>query len=298
MNAPIETAPSRDSLTGIPSELLGRVLDGTSAFLANHGEAVVFGLLTILIGWLLAVVLRHFSTRLLRAIGLDVFADRIGIKSYLERRELPGRPSVAVGWVLYLVIFYTAFVLAFDRMGLEAAARFLTTVAGFLPHLLVAAVLLLLGLLLAGLARTASIAGARLLGLPAPDLFGAGARLSVLLLALVVTLDYLGFASTTILLGGLGVLLFAGLASGLIFAFSARRLAESLLARGFLTATYRPGQQIRLPGVEGTIIRIDSTLTVVRGSEGEFVLPNRRLHEATVLLLPGNPGPAGSGKDV
>ncbi|MCC5807353.1 MAG: mechanosensitive ion channel [Opitutales bacterium] len=281
--------PAGETFSSVLTEALTRLLDKTAYLIGAYGEAFLLGLLIIVVGWITAALLRALATRLLRAGGLDVVADRIGLLGYLERRDIGGRPSVAIGWILYAAVLYSALILAFDRMGLDAAAGFLRTVAALVPHVLVVFILLLLGLILGKLARNFATGGARLLGLPAPDLFGTGARAGVFLLALVVALDYVGWASTTILLGGLGVLLLGGLGSGLLFALSARRLTESLLARGFLTATYRPGDRIRTGDTEGTILKIDATVTRIKTESGEVVLPNRRLHESRVEVLPEDP---------
>lgn len=281
-----ETEPaSTNSFFYVVQEMLTRVLDGTANLINAHAENFLFGILTLIVGWLVAVLVRHFAARLLRAIGLDVVLDRIGLVGYLQRHEINGRPSYLIGWVLYLSIIYSALVLSFDRMGMTAVVTFLTTIASYIPRLLVVGVLLVLGMVLGKLARQISIGSARLLGLPAPDYFGAGARLAVMLLTFVVALDYLGWASTSILLGGMATILLAGLVGGLLFALCARQLTESLLARGFLTATYKVGDRIRLDDIEGEILNIDSTLTRLQTEAGVLIIPNRRLHECSVTIL-------------
>lgn len=272
------------SIFDVIKEMLIRVLDGTANLINTHAENFLMGMLTLAVGWLVAVLTRHFAARLLRAGGLDVVLDRIGLVGYLQRHEITGRPSYYLAWLLYISIIYSALVFSFDRMGLTAVVTFLTTVAGFIPRLLVVAVLLILGLVLGKLARQISIGSARLLGLPAPDYFGAGARLAVILLTFVVALDYLGWASTSILLGGMATILLAGLVGGLLFALCARHLTESLLAKGFLHSTYKVGDRIRVNDIEGEILKIDSTLTRLKTSSGVLVLPNRQLHECTVTI--------------
>lgn len=286
MNPPDETLPpARESVSGVFTEILTRLLDKTAHVIAEYGEAVLMGLLILVVGWITAALVRAFAARLLRAAGLDVVVDRLGLKAYLERHDIHGRVSSGIGWVLYAAILFSALVLAFDRMGLAAAAGFLRTLAGLVPAILVVFILLLLGLVLGKLARTVSIGGARLLGLPAPEIFGSGARVAVFLLALVVALDYLGWASTHVLLGGLAVLLLGGLGSGLIFALCARKLTESLLSRSFLTGTYRPGDRIRVGSTEGVILKIDPTVTRLQTETGEMIFPNRQLHDSRVEVL-------------
>lgn len=281
-----ETHPSAEgTFSGVFTEALTRLLDKTAHLISTYGEAFLLGLLILVAGWITAALSRALVSRLLRAGGLDVVCERMGLRAYLERHDINGRPSAGIAWVLYAAILFSALVIAFDRMGLAAAAGFLRTVAGLIPAILVVFILLLLGLILGKLARTVSIGGARLLGLPAPEIFGSGARVAVFLLALVVSLDYLGWASTHVLLGGLAVLLLGGLGSGLLFALSARQLTESLLARGFLTGTYRPGDRIRIGDTEGVIIKTDSTVSRIQTQAGEVVLPNRRFHDSRVEIL-------------
>lgn len=266
-------------------ELLTRLLDGTAGLLQDHGESFLAALLIVLLGWLLALFVRHFSARLLRALGLDVVCDRLGLRDYLESHQITGRPSIFVGWLFYISILYSALVLAFDRAGVEVAVRFLSTVAGFIPHLIVLLILVVLGMLLSRISGKVATGTAKLIRLPAPEIFGAGARIAVFLLTFVIALDYLGWGSTHILLGGLATILLAGLVGGVLFALCARDATQSLLARGFLLATYKPGQRIRIGSIEGVIIDIDSTVTRLQTAEGMLVMPNRHLHESTVTIL-------------
>ncbi len=266
-------------------EALGGLLDGTQRLIEAHGANFLIALITLLVAWLLATAVRGFASKLFRAAGLDLIAERTGFQGYLNRHDITTRPSRAAGWVLYVAILYTALLAAFDLLGFTTGSELLRVVASYLPHLLAALVLIALGAVLGKWADFFVSRSARLAGLPAHQLFGLAARLAVLLLAVVLATETLGWFSPTLLLGALGVILAAAVGTFLIFALCARDLAESLFSRGFLTSLYKPGDRLRIEGVEGTVIRIDLHCLRLDCGDRESVIPNRQLTRQTVEIL-------------
>src|SRR5690606_29382948 len=118
----------------------------------------------LVLGWLMASIGRNVVAKLLRAFGLDVVAERSGARRYLQKHDIKLAPSALAGWLVYLVVIYTALVMAFGRMNLDAASRLLTDVAGFIPKILVVVLLLALGVWLSRWIGGLLGRGARLAG--------------------------------------------------------------------------------------------------------------------------------------
>src|SRR5690606_29899427 len=127
------------------TEMLGMILTWTRETVWRYAPGLLSGLLVMVLGWLMAVVGRNVVAKLLRAIGLDVVAERSGAGGYLRRHDITLPPSRLAGWLVYLVIIYTALVMAFQRMQLDAANRLLLDTAAFIPKIIVVVLLLSLG---------------------------------------------------------------------------------------------------------------------------------------------------------
>lgn len=266
------------------NELLERLLVWTRETVAGHAPAFLSALLVLLLGWLLAAVLRNVTAKLLRALGLDVVAERTGLRGYLRRHEIQLAPSAMAGWLLYIAILFTALVMAFDRLQLEAGSRWLHATASFVPRLLVAALLLALGAWLSRWIGGLVGRAARLGGVPFHALIGTAARVAMLVLSAVVALDYLGLASHRTLLTGLAVIVAAGLVIAGLFAICARELVGNMLARNFVANEFKPGDRVRLGDLEGEVESVGATVLRLRSGETRTLVPHGRLVHETVQV--------------
>lgn len=296
-SVPLEVTPENRVTTGSEPGLAGQVLDNLAGVMGSlldrvhqtieqHGTALLIGILTFFAAWLVASIIRSVTSKGLRAIGLDLIAERTGLRAYLAKHDIPTAPSRAVGWLVYFVILYTALVLVLDLLQLRAASELMRSVASYAPHVLAAILLIFLGILLGKWADYFVSRSARLASIPGHQLLGGCARLAVVLLAIVFAINSLGWVSQSILLGGFGLLLGCLLGVALLFSICARGLAESMLARSFLTLIYKPGDRLRIGQVEGVLTKIEACSVRLDCGDRMVVLPNRFLTEQSVEILP------------
>jgi hypothetical protein len=97
----------------------------------------------LLIGWIVARIVRQVVTNLLAGAGLDAFGDRWGVQDALGSQKL----SAVIGTVVYVLIFIPVAIAALDALEIDAvsqpASEILTTVLVAVPAIFAA--LLLLG---------------------------------------------------------------------------------------------------------------------------------------------------------
>lgn len=116
----------------------------TLAVLPNAVAAFVIGG----VGWILATVLRNLSVNLSRTAGLD----RLGQRAGLATVEL----SRALGMLVFVAVFVPSLIAALEALQIEAIARPATEMLALMmqavPHLIAAALILVVTWLVAGLA--------------------------------------------------------------------------------------------------------------------------------------------------
>jgi small-conductance mechanosensitive channel len=232
-----------------------------------------------------ARVVARLVGRGLRMAGLDSTADRWGVGDVLERaglgRSLARVIAVAVRISLTVVVVFAALSL----LGLQFLSQSLNEGVLFLPKLLAALALVLIGVVLAAFVRERVDRTATQWDLPIP----LGPVLQGVVLAIfIITAAAQLTISIALLMVLVAILLAAVVAPfALAFGLGGREVARSLSAGRYVRAAYSEGQVIRVDGIRGSIERIEPSATVLRTDTETIRVPNHVLIDRTVVIEEG-----------
>jgi hypothetical protein len=219
--------------------VLAQVRDVGDAFRASLTSAFavlmsaiprILGFLLVLVaGWFISSLIARGVQALLRAIRFNELAQRAGIEDFVRnmgvRTDSAGVIADVAKWFVRLI----ALVVAFDALGLPAVSDVLRQLLLWLPNLVVALVVLVVGGIaaraLGNLVRGATAEA----GFRNPDLFAAVARIAVLGFTIVVAVNQLGIATVLINTLLIGVVAAFAIATGLAFGLGGRDKAAQLL---------------------------------------------------------------------
>jgi len=274
----------KESLSVLFFSTFEQIRDQVVAFLPRFSVGVVI----LLVGWGAAIVARKLVTKLVRALGLDVFTSKLGLRRFLEDREIKYAPSALFGWTVYWIIQLTALTLAFEEMELTTASEYIRNALYYVPRLVVAVVLLGVGVFVSGLVGNFVDRLARVAHVPFHFVLGQAARYTLIGLAIANTLDYLHLASPEILLFGLTLVVVLGVVVLLIFLVCGRNLVASMLAQRFLTESINSGDYLEVGDVSGMVKRVGLLDTELESGSSIVFVPNRMLLEKVRQLAPRN----------
>ena len=183
----------------------------------------------ILVGSIVAAVVRRLTVRILRAADLDGRCGRWGLTASLSRGGVRQPPTALVGRLVFWTIFVVALLMGIEALEMPAIAGLVAVVLRFLPNFIVAALVMVIGWLLANfLAQAALIAAvnAQVAGAP---LIASAVRWLVLVFAGGAALTQLDIAREMVLLA-FGIA-FGGtvLALALAFGLGGKELAREIL---------------------------------------------------------------------
>ena len=189
----------------------------------------------LLVGWLLAKVVAALVAKGLRAVRFNQVADRAEIDQFLDRAGVRLDPASVVGKLAYwflLLIFVGA---AFNAFGLTQVTALINQVIAYLPNVVVALVVLLVGALLAQLAANLVRGASGTARVGDPGLLAGLARAAVLGFAVLIALNQLQIGAAivnTLFMALVGAIaLAAALAFGLGGRDVAGRIVEDWYAR-------------------------------------------------------------------
>ncbi|HPJ53563.1 MAG TPA: mechanosensitive ion channel, partial [Flavobacteriales bacterium] len=273
------------------THLTDRVIHAFDAHLGVLLDALpglLSGLLVLLVGWLIARVLRWTAARLLKRVGLDAAAEKAGLDRQLQR--FGGlKLSKLIGLVVYWAVLLVFLLAAADVMGLDTVTRGIEGFLAYLPTLLSALAIFVIGLVFAekvkqGMSTLMSSVGIGGGKVVAQVLFGLVALFMTITALNVAGIDTTLITSNILIVIG-GVLIAFGIAYGL----AARGILTNILSSYYGRDRIKPGQRIRIGQDEGVVERIDSIAITLDTGDRKVMLPCSLLTTERIEVLGEEP---------
>ena len=110
---------------------------------------VIVALIMIFLGLFLSKWIITLSQKLLNAVKLDVWTEKIGVNDILSRVGCGKSPTNVISFLLSWTVMIIFIMLAADSLHLKAISQMMETFLAFLPKLFVCIVILFAGILFA-----------------------------------------------------------------------------------------------------------------------------------------------------
>jgi hypothetical protein len=198
-----------EEIDGIVRRAALRTAENVAEFLPG-----VVGMLVILIAAvIIALVVRSLLLRALRGLQFDQRAEHLGFGAVADWSTVGG-PSLLVARVAMWVILLAGLLAGLSALDAALPEAFARTIFAYLPNVLAALLILVLGAILSRfLARSALIAAVNQ-GFPFASLLSGGVRWLVLLVAWAMAFEHLGIGR------GILTLAFGILFGGIVLALA------------------------------------------------------------------------------
>jgi hypothetical protein len=203
----------------------------------------LIGFLVILIvGLIIAALVARAVTFLLRRVGFDRMADRIGLTRFEQRMGVRMDTAGILGKIVYWFILLIFLVPAADALGVPAVSNILNTLVAYIPNVFVAILILFLGTLAATVVADLVRGAVASANIGNPNIFAGIARWAIIGFAGLVALEQLKITPDLLneLFGAIVAAL--AIAFGLAFGLGGQEAARRWLARGEGTVTTAASQ--------------------------------------------------------
>lgn len=208
------------------------LVDPMKEVIAQAGKFVgkmVLMLVIILVGSIISKGIQSLITKVLKTIKVDDLADRIEIDAALAKGGIKSTLSELVGIVFYWLGLLITFVIAVNAVGLTATADLLSRIVLYVPNIIAATFILIMGLFVSTILHNIVQTAAANAGISIAKTLANIARAVVIVFAVLITLEQLNIGVATInlvLMIGLGSI---GLASALAFGFGCQGIAAKYM---------------------------------------------------------------------
>jgi hypothetical protein len=211
-------------------ELIFEPLKEVYVQFANFFPNLLAMLIIILVGIILARIIRFILIKLLAAIRFDSWSDRMGLTSVMRKGDLWAKPAAAVGAFVFWLLIIVSLMAGLGALQVRAIDSLISQFVLYLPRVLSAVVILVFGYIVTGFIGRAVLISAVNRGYAFARLLGEAVRLLMIVLFVAMALEQLQVAPGIVIAAF--SIIFGGIVLALAIAFgvggieAAKRIIE------------------------------------------------------------------------
>jgi hypothetical protein len=245
-------------------------------YLPNLISALAF----MFIGWLCAVLVRFSVMKLTKVIDRFVtsLGRSLGIAKIKPHRALPSIIANTLYWIIILFFFGTIL----RSLGWPGL---IILIHDYLPRLLGAFCIALAGYVISHLIYYLISNYHGIKQAQYANTLASGAKLIIIVFSISMAIEHLGFNMALFNYLFLIIISFFLLGAALAFGIGARNAISHLLAMRNVRRHYNVGQYVKVDGIEGQVIDIQTHAIVLQTTEGKAIVPGDMFYEKIAILL-------------
>jgi len=201
---------------------------GVVAFVPN----LIVALVIFILGWVVGAVLGRLVAQFITALRVDRALESAGASDVLSKAGFRLNSGAFIGGLVRWFFIIAFLVAAFDVLGLSQVNIFLQQVVlGYLPNVIVAALILLVAAVIADAMQKVVVGSAKAAEMAHAHFLGGVTRWAIWVFAIIIALSHLGIAQAFMQVLFTGVVAMLAIAGGLAFGLGGRDAASGFIER-------------------------------------------------------------------
>lgn len=193
---------------------------------------LVLAIVFFVVGWVLGTIIARALEQVFSALKIDDLFKSVGADNFFRRAGMTLDTGYFIGQVVKWFVIIVFLLPSLNLVGLDYIASFLKDdVLGFLPKVIVAALVLIIATVVSeGLAKAVS-ASAKTMNLSSANMLGAVAKYAVWVFAFIIALGQLGVAEYYMSVLFTGIIAMLALGGALAFGLGAKDAAARFISK-------------------------------------------------------------------
>jgi small-conductance mechanosensitive channel len=238
-------------------------------------------IVVLVLGYLIARIVAHAITVLTEKIGLQLAAERSGLADSMQHMGIKRSVPAIVGTIVFWLLMCVFIMAAFTILNLPDVSAAMGSVVGYIPKLLVATLVVVIGLLVASFLSGVVATSADHVGLSYAEHLANGFYYVLVLVTFHAALTHLGMNLQ--LLENMVLIAFGALAIGFALAFGlgGRDVIGGILAGYYVRQRLQTGDRVSIGSLEGTVREVGPVATIIETDEEGLInrhsIPNAKM---------------------
>ncbi len=189
-------------------------------------------LIIIVIGWVIAIVVKILVRHFLKLVKFNVLCDNVGVTQMFTKADLPP-PTELLSALVFWVTWAAFLMLGISTLGIVVLQEQISRFFLYVPQIFVALLILFVGILFANFAARAVLLGMVNANVPSARLLSSAVRVFLVILTVAMALEHVAVAKSVVLIAF--SVAFGAVMLGLAIAFGlgGRDVARRFLERQF-----------------------------------------------------------------
>lgn len=173
-------------------EQVDLVVESVRGFLMQLGEfmpKLIGVILVLVIGWFVAKLLTLIVVRGLKLVNFNVITEKAGLDGFLRQGGMRKSTIDILGILVYWLVILITLLAAFNTLGLTVVSDLFSKITLFVPHVIVAVLILAIGLYFARFVSDAVTAYGKNVGMQDAVFVGRVAYYAITVFVILISLD-------------------------------------------------------------------------------------------------------------
>ena len=234
---------------------------------------VITAILIVLVGIIIAKITSRTTTKLLEKIGLDKIGAKLNDIEVIQKSKFDIKLSKLFGRVFYYILMLFFLIASADVLAMPAVSQLVTNIFNFIPNLIVAIFVLIIGLILAEALKKLVYSTLRSLAIPSAKILSNFLFYFLLINVFISALDQANInidffsQNLTVMIGG------AVLAFGIGYGLASKDIISNFLASFYSKDKIKLGDIVTIDGIEGEIVDIERTSITINTETSRVIIP-------------------------
>lgn len=273
----------QDTTTKISSFNIGGLLSDMAQTYVPMIVNIFIGLLIFLVGYIVAKIIYKIILNTLKALKLDKVDDMIRKVDMFKALDF-NLPKFLAKLVYYLILLLVLQI-SVQSMGISSLSNGLNAILAYIPKLMTAAIVFLIGVFIADVIKNALRSTTESLNIKTGKFISDAVFYLLVVIIALMALAQAGIDTTlitnnlTMLIGGVLLAFMIG------FGFASKDLMSSMLSSIYVNDSLSVGSEVKIGDVSGKIIEMTSTAVIVKSGERKVSIPMHKLTSEIVEII-------------
>ena len=192
---------------------------------------LIGAIIVFVVGLIIAKLVYMVVVKLLRLVRFDSAAEKTGIKEFLDKGNITKTSSEIIGSLAYWFVMILTIIATLDALGLPIVSDILNDIFRYIPNVVAAIVIIVMGLLFGNLLSAVVRTAASNAGLTSSEGLGRTCLYSVVVFSAAIALIQLGIGEEIVASAFRLLLGAVALAFGLAFGLGGKEVAANYLKK-------------------------------------------------------------------
>ncbi len=254
--------------------------------IASFAPNFIGAIFILIIGYFVSKTLARIFQSILVRLCFDRVCERVGIQRILTLSGIEKTGSQILVLIIFWLIMLMFLISVSETMGLDSVAETVGAFVLYLPNVIGAVIIFVIGAAIAGVARDLVKNAASRFAMDYASPLASVVYGVLIVVISILAIDQLQ-VDTSFLANAIQILLLAiGAALALTLGLGTRQISQQLVSGVYAREIYANGDHVEFDNIKGVIEEIGTVSSRISMADGNTVqIPNNKLLNATITKL-------------